>query len=74
VTVTLAMTTDDVTDTNFTQVLDNTNYRPAVPVVQRFTWCPSGLWQTEPSHICKYPSSLSILSQDKEDELHPQAN
>jgi len=66
--------TDDVTDTNFTQGNDITNYRPTVPVVQRFTGCPSGLLQIEPPYIYKYPSPPSILLQDKEDKLHPQAN
>jgi len=66
--------TDGVTDTNFTQGTDSTNYRPTVHVVQRFTGCPSGLRQTEPPHIYKCTSPLSILLQDKENKLHPQAN
>jgi hypothetical protein len=53
--------TDDITSTNFTQWTDNTNCRPTIPVVHRFTGYPTGLCQTEPPHINKEPSPLNIL-------------
>jgi hypothetical protein len=54
--------TDDVNDINFTRWTENTNYRPTAPVVHRFTRDPSGLQQTEPTHINNEPSLLSILN------------
>jgi len=46
---------------------------PTVPVVHRFTGSPSGLWQTQPPHINKDSSPISILTA-RQDKLHPQAN
>jgi hypothetical protein len=43
------------------QWTDNTNCRPTIPVVHRFTGRPTGLCQTEPPHINKEPSQLIIL-------------
>lgn len=53
----------DTADTNFTWWTDNTNCRPSVPIVHKFTGGSSGLWQTEaPSIIKDFLLSICILS------------
>ena len=53
--------TDDVTGINITQLTDNTNCWPTLPVVLSFTGGPSVLQQIEPLHIYKDSSPHSIL-------------
>jgi len=54
--------TDDVTGANFTQWTENTNHRPTVPVLHRFTGGSSMLQLTEPPHTNKDASPLSVLT------------
>jgi hypothetical protein len=42
-------------------------------VVHRFTGGPSVLWQSHPSSL-KIVPHLAFWLQDKEEEMHPQAN
>jgi len=58
----LAESDSDIADTNFTQWTVSTTCRPTVPVVHRITGGPSGLRQTEPPHIKKDLSPLSVLT------------
>jgi len=52
-------------DKNFIPWTDNTNCWLSVSVVQRFTGVPNGLRQSEPPHISKDPSTLSILTESE---------
>jgi hypothetical protein len=55
-----AQSTNDTTDTNFTQRADNTNCTTA-PVVQMFIEGPSGLQQTEAPDINQYSSPWNVF-------------
>jgi len=43
--------TGDTADTNFAWWTDNTNYRPSVPIIYKFTGGYSGVWQIEAPNI-----------------------